>query len=132
MTQHTRAKVVFMIPFDFSHFQEAFNEFQTAGVAGITSGRLVLTNISALKFARAIHRRQPTAHMTQEAERSANDCRANFPTVVRAGAELCEHLTHKVSMSQLVLLNHANSVALRRRTHGLPMAAISVRCCQFA
>src|SRR5436190_7055385 len=93
MTHDARAKVMFVIPFHFGHFEKTFDEFQQAGVTRVTGGRLVLTHIAALEFARAIHRRQPPADVTQEAERPADNGRAQFATMVRTRAKFREHLT---------------------------------------
>src|ERR1051326_4848603 len=70
VAQNAGSKVVFMIPFDLGHLQQAFNKFRATRIARVTGRRLVLEDVSALEFSRTIHRGQPSRHVTKEAQTS--------------------------------------------------------------
>src|SRR5436190_10680131 len=99
---------MFVVPFDLSHFQKAFNELDLAAITRIARGGFVLSNVAAFKFSRAIHGREPTHHMAKQGQCSAHNAGANLAITSGAAPEFGEHLADELAMTPFVFLDGAN------------------------
>jgi hypothetical protein len=132
MFLHALAKVVFVIPLDFRHFQEALNQIGAAASARISRCGFILANVSALETAGAIHRRQPTRHVTKESEHSSDPVRALFAELIRPALQGPEHFPNLPAMTPFIVLNILNCGFLLGVTDRLPVPTIRVCCGQLA
>lgn len=94
-----------MLPLDFSHREQAVDQFSPAALARVSSGGFVFDDVSTFEPARAIHRRKPAGDVTQETERPADDGGPQFAALVWTSIQTGEHLTNQPAMMQFFFLD---------------------------
>jgi len=112
MLEHARSKIVFVVPLDLGHFQKAFNETELAAITRVARRSFVLSDVSALEFARAIHGNQPAHHMAKHTQGSADNRGAHFAMAFRARPELAKHFADDLTVTPFIFLDGANRFAL--------------------
>jgi hypothetical protein len=120
-----------MIPFNLCHFQKTVDQIERAAVSGVTRRRFILSDVPALKSARAVHWRQPPGYVTKKFQRPADDGCPQFTTFFRPTAKTGKHFTNQSAMVHFIRFNLANCLALIRRVDRMPMTAIRVGGRQF-
>jgi len=132
MLENLVTEVVFVLPLNFRHRQQAIDKLGASGTACVTSSRFVLNNVPAFEFARAVHRYQPTAEMTKKTQRSPDNRRAQLAPPIGLRAELHKHFTDELSMMPFLVFNLSNSLFLFEVGHRLPVTSVSVSGGTFA
>ena len=120
-----------MLPLDFRHVQQTINHVFAATVARMSRGRLILANIVPLQSPGAVHRRQPTRHVTQELQRPTDNRRARLATVEWPGCQAREQVTQQFAVLPLIILDVLNRIPLVRVTDRMPVTAIGIRSRQL-
>src|SRR6185369_8137801 len=112
MLENARAKIVFVVPLDLGHFQKAFNETELPAITRVARRSFVLSDVSALEFARAIHGNQPAHHMAKHTQGPADNRGAHFAIASRGGAQLAKHFADDLTVTPFIFLDGANCFAL--------------------
>lgn len=118
---------MFVVPLDFRHFQKTINQLVVATFARISRGRFILANVPALEPAGAVHRRQPTHHVTQKPKSPADQVRPRFAPLAGSTFQTGEHFTNQLAVSPLIVLNVLNRSFLLRVADRLPVPPIGMR-----
>lgn len=124
MAQDAFAEVELVFPLDLRHFEQAVDEFNMAGQDGKTRRHFVLDDVPALQKAGAIHRRKPTAHRAEGAERTSDGAEDEFPGPARTRTELCEDFAYQLPVMPLLGFYRLDSLALTWIRDTSPMPGI--------
>ena len=117
MLQNARSKIVFVVPFDLGHFQQAFNEIKLAAIARVPGGSFVLSDVAAFEFSRAIHGRKPAHHVAKQAQSPADNRSAHFARSFGAAPELGKHFADDPAVTPFIFLDGANRFSFILATH---------------
>src|SRR5262245_18726547 len=113
MTEHTGAKVMLVFPLDFGHRQKTVNQIFAPTRARMPSRDLILNDVSTLEPPCAIHRREPTAHVTQHSKHPAYQRRPHFAHPVWTGPQTPQHLPNQLAVVPLLVFNSLDAHSLR-------------------
>src|SRR5215831_18799373 len=93
---------------------------------------LILHDISALEFTRAVHRQKPSGNMTERLKSPSDDERFEFPARIRCRAQLGEHLPDKAAMMPFFIFDLMDPLPLLRIRRRTPVSAVGIRGCALA
>src|ERR1051325_4248469 len=105
MSQHARTKVFFVFPLDLRHRQETIDQIFAPARERMACGSFILDDVVTLEFARPVHRREPTADVTQQPQHAAHYCCSNFPHLLWTSLETFEHLAHQFPVMPLLVFD---------------------------
>jgi hypothetical protein len=108
MTQHTSAKIVFVLPFNFSHHEETVDQIFTTAPDRMARGSFVFDNVSTFEPSGAVHGRKPAAQMAQQSEHAAHHGCSYLTHLKWTSAQAREHLTDEFAMLPLLRFDDLN------------------------
>src|SRR5689334_951827 len=126
ITENFGAKVLFVFPLDFSHGQQALDEFGLAATNRVARRIFVFDNVAAFELSRAIHWRKPSANETKKLKGSTDDRSTDLPPWIGRRTEFQQHLTDKSSMMPFFLFDLMNTRAFVRIADRMPVASVSI------
>src|SRR6185503_20991127 len=97
--------VTLVFPLDFGHRQQAVDEIFAPAAKRVTRGGFVFDDIATLEPARAVHRCEPAADMTQEAEHASNHRGPHFADFVWSSAKARKHLSDQLPVMPFLVLD---------------------------
>ena len=102
--------------------QQAIDKVDSATVTRVTRSGLVLPDVAALEFARAVHWRQPAREMAQETQRATDDSGANLATFAGSRFKAFQHFAQQPPVPPLMVAVY--SVLAARGAAGVKVAVV--------
>ena len=117
---------MFVFPLDFRHRQKTIDQILAPARERMTSRRFIFDDIATLEPARAVHRREPAADMTQQSQHPPHHRRSYFPHLVWTRTETFEHLAHEFPVMPFLVFDLLDAPPFFRIAHRMPVAAIGI------
>lgn len=125
MTLYALAEEALMIPFDFSHHEQAVDHLIAAALDRIFCRELVFHDVGSFQFPGPVHRCEPATNVTEQSDRFSDDPEDGLAYEVRSGIELAEQLSHQSPVMPFLALDNPDPISLGRIGHALCVSPVS-------
>src|SRR6185295_14763888 len=97
--------VMLVFPLDLGHRQKTVDQVLASAAERMAGGSFVFNYVSTLEPACAVHRSEPTAEVTHQAEHTSHHSRAHLTHLVWSSAQTRQHLSDQLPVMPLLVLN---------------------------